>query len=395
MKTKKRKLLTTLLLTAALAFSIVSTPFADAFVTASAASTATDPNAVREIPVTYMDSFVENYLGDNALKEDVAKDYGHKSDKVAYTYQFTLDKASYVNICAVAKVFAYNFYGDYELYLSTSKDQFTKKIADEFADGTKQTNYIMSLEPGTYYLQLALVPDGYAFMDGAYTYVNVIAQPLTARTGNVLGSSMENAIPVTKNVPANGAITGMDKNRSVVMESNSVQQQYFKIDLPNASKLSLSLVASRCFGITTFSNYSLTMHLLDTSGRDLKAFDNGYGYHNSITATTDVLPKGTYYVKVSYPGHCEMTLTADYTGSANKAIKTLKVTAKKNKKKITVTSVKNASVKIKIGKKTYKGKTNKKGTAVIKTAKLKKGTTVKVTVSKSGYQSKTKKVKIK
>ena len=142
--------------------------------------------------------------------------------------------------------------------------------------------------------------------------------------------------------------------------------------------------------------------MLDSTGKDLKSFDNGYNNQNSITATTDTLPKGTYYVKVSYPGHCEMSLTANYSGSdasvnntSAKTIKTIKVTAKKNTKKITVKSIKKASVKIKIGKKSYKGKTNKKGTAVIKTAKLKKGTKVKVTISKSGYKTKSKTIKVK
>lgn len=55
-----------------------------------------------------------------------------------------------------------------------------------------------------------------------------------------------------------------------------------------------------------------------------------------------------------------------------------------------------ATVKISIGKKTYKAKTNAKGTFAIKLkSKLKKKTSIKMTVSKSGYKTTSKIFKVK
>lgn len=91
-----------------------------------------------------------------------------------------------------------------------------------------------------------------------------------------------------------------------------------------------------------------------------------------------------------------------------KKIGTCKITAKKGKKSITVKTVKKAKVTITLskkiirsGKKTVKKITvsaakNKAGTVTVKlSSKLKKGMKVKVTVTKSGYETKTKNVKVK
>lgn len=81
-----------------------------------------------------------------------------------------------------------------------------------------------------------------------------------------------------------------------------------------------------------------------------------------------------------------------------KAIKKLTVTAKRGKKKITGKTIKKATIKVKIGRKTYKTKSNAKGKFTIKLkgkTKLKKGQKVKITVSKKGYKSKSKTIKVK
>jgi len=81
-----------------------------------------------------------------------------------------------------------------------------------------------------------------------------------------------------------------------------------------------------------------------------------------------------------------------------KAIKKLTVTAKRGKGKISGKTLKKATIKIKIGKKTYKVKSNAKGKFTVKLkgkAKLKKGQKVKVIVSKKGYKTKSKIFKVK
>lgn len=80
-----------------------------------------------------------------------------------------------------------------------------------------------------------------------------------------------------------------------------------------------------------------------------------------------------------------------------KSISTLKLTKyKKGSKSITGKTIAKATVKISIGKKTYKVKSNSKGKFTVKLkAKLKKKDSIKMTVSKSGYTSKSKTFKIK
>lgn len=94
------------------------------------------------------------------------------------------------------------------------------------------------------------------------------------------------------------------------------------------------------------------------------------------------------------------------TVSKKKGINKLKVTAKKGKKQIVVQTIAGAKVKVSMqkkyirsGKKKVKTMTvsagkNKKGKITIKLSeKLKKGMKIKVTVSKTGYQTRTKSVK--
>lgn len=79
-----------------------------------------------------------------------------------------------------------------------------------------------------------------------------------------------------------------------------------------------------------------------------------------------------------------------------KVIKTIKATAKKGKKVVSGTTLKKATVKVKIGKKTYKVKSDSKGKYKIKLkSKLKKGTKITITVSKKGYKTKSKSLKVK
>lgn len=80
-----------------------------------------------------------------------------------------------------------------------------------------------------------------------------------------------------------------------------------------------------------------------------------------------------------------------------KTISTLKLTKyKKGSKKITGKTLKKATVKVVVNKKTYTAKANAKGAFTVKLkSKLKKNAKIKVTVSRSGYKAKTKTFKVK
>lgn len=85
------------------------------------------------------------------------------------------------------------------------------------------------------------------------------------------------------------------------------------------------------------------------------------------------------------------------TPKPKKSISVLKLTKyKKGTKKISGKTIGKATVKISVGKKTYKAKSNGKGTFTIKLkSKLKKKASIKMTVSKSGYKTKSKTFKVK
>lgn len=86
------------------------------------------------------------------------------------------------------------------------------------------------------------------------------------------------------------------------------------------------------------------------------------------------------------------------TVTKKKVIKKLKVTAKRGKRKISGKTIKRATIKIIISKKTYTTKSNEKGKFTIKLKgkmKLKKGQKVKVTVAKKGYKTKSRTLKVK
>lgn len=82
---------------------------------------------------------------------------------------------------------------------------------------------------------------------------------------------------------------------------------------------------------------------------------------------------------------------------AKKKIKTLKlIKYKKGNKKVTGKTLKKAKVTVRVKKKKYKARADKKGKFTVKLKKkLKGGTKIRVTVSRSGYRTRTKSFKVK
>ena len=172
---------------------------------------------------------------------------------------------------------------------------------------------------------------------------------------------------------------------------------------------------------TTYNvNKNLVTSLTDSQGNPLKGFNVTVDLNGAKTYTTNsngqiiiniakLVPK-TYTAKLTFKGN------DNYLNSA----KNVKVTVKKAKPKIVAKkktfkkskkvkkysivlkdnrgkAIKKASVSIKVGKKTFKAKTNSKGKATFKLKKLTKKAKYKAKVTFKGdkyYNKVTKKVKI-
>lgn len=145
---------------------------------------------------------------------------------------------------------------------------------------------------------------------------------------------------------------------------------------------------------------------------DIDVYRNGkyfadYWFYNSRVFPVSEWKVGTYKIVIkpcnSFTTPKELSFTVKIT-KAKTSVKAPKITAKYKKSKyfkITVKSnkkaVKKLLLKVKIGKKTYKIKTDSKGIAKFNTKKLKKGTyKVKITSGNTNYAvSKTSTIKIK
>lgn len=119
-------------------------------------------------------------------------------------------------------------------------------------------------------------------------------------------------------------------------------------------------------------------------------------------------PEGDHYRDDSYATPPDTTIQGpsvtppsvinpSVTPKPKKSISVLKLTKyKKGTKKISGKTIGKATVKISVGKKTYKAKSNGKGTFTINLkSKLKKKASIKMTVSKSGYKTRSKTFKVK
>ncbi len=173
---------------------------------------------------------------------------------------------------------------------------------------------------------------------------------------------------------------------------------------------------------TTYNvNKNLVVTLKDANGNPLSGVDvivnlNGAKTYTTVdngqikVSTKGLAPKA-YAAKITFNG------TAKY----NQATKSVKVTVKKANPKLTAKAktfkqsvktkkysvtlktnlnkaIKNAKVTLKVNKKTYTAKTNKKGVAIFKITKLTKKGTFKATITYKGnayYNKVTKKVNIK
>lgn len=308
-------------------------------------------------------------------------DFSQKTGKFTdtYYYQFTLDSPSYIFLKEYASLWKWNFSGNIKFYISSSQAFLEESVIDAWADGCN-ASYGNLYDAGTYYLKVELVfTDSKDSLDKASPFYSfsIFAQPVT-RTGMTDGSSRSNAIQLKSGEYCSGII------------SKQTTKQYFSFRQSSDGDFKTDIVASVPAG---WENSPMTVKLYNEAGAELKNSSLGGYYGNNITFSMDGLAKGSYYIEVvsdtANVHGCILNVNASYQHTAKLDAPKLK-SYKAGAKKITGTAVKGSKVTVKIGKKSYTATVKKKTFTIQLDSALKKGQTIKVKATKSGYtQSKT------
>lgn len=363
----------------------------------------------KNAPVNVVDSVMMTDFSSEALTFDWDKTDDRANS--VYKVKFVLEKPAYVNLTIFSNVQYENWgnLGCLSTISLTSQNGNVIQLVDDMLDGNKTLNKQLALEKGTYYI----VYDGLAHKENygaeaeGYVSTTVEAQYIS-RTGDALGASNNTAISVTNN------------QKAVGITSTMYREQYFKFTLSQKSKVNFDLSVAQtpsCFtsgvsyAIISANGVSYTEQL--TKQKHLQwpilyqEYQLGDGYATSCNTGSVNLPAGTYYLKVSavkngYVNSVEVTPHITNVATqvektpvvkATPKLKTPKLTKyKKKTKKITGTATKGATVKVKVGKKTYTVKANSKGKFTVKLkTKLKKKTKITVYATKKGYKKSSKK----
>ena len=320
----------------------------------------------------------------------------------AYKLYFNVETLEYVHINLKSDVSYQNYksLGAIGAISLNTQSGFQIKQLDNGLSKHEQIDKYFVLEKGTYYIYINGLSDPNSYGKNAEgTITTLIEAEKLSRTGNVTGQK-KNAIKLA------------DKKTSVGYISNTTSDQFFTFTVKDESTVKLNFYTTNTSDL--FSK-NLNYKLYSETGKDYSseiAIKTKEGYNHTqcslgkgffyqmpdVGTATVTLPKGVYYFQFSakekYKDATEIAVGLNVSPLPKKISK-LSVTAKKNTKKVVVNTIAKASVKVTVGKKTYKGKTNAKGAVTLKTSKLKKGTKVKVTVTKSGYKNRTKTVKVK
>lgn len=319
-----------------------------------------------------------------------------------YKVKFTLDQPAYVKV-SVNSTICYNGLSSLGVLKSAIITTINGKIIGESIGtsmGSIFTNeeYVsyLILEKGTYYVVYNGKGNSSYCRDSKGSVTTTIEAEDVMRTGNVTGVSSKSMIPLTNNKAGYGYI------------SNLYSEQYFKFTVTKQSKVSLDMsIADTPSCFTPVIKYELfsiggvsyteklkkqknSAQYSTTERRQLGEEGSFNNFPKSGSTGYVTLPKGTYYLKISgISGYSAIKVTPHITEI--KSTPTLKAPKlkkyKKNTKKITGTATKKATVKIKVGKKTYTVKANAKGKFTVKLkAKLKRKTKIVVYAKLKGYK---------
>lgn len=319
--------------------------------------------------------------GGVSVKRDVTDDFVRETTKQSYYWRFKIERPSFVRITSYADVYKYNYNGDSCLYLGVN-DTCPNKFIDGWANG-KEYVFDTLLEKGTYYIRQDITQktnDVSCINSEPTLSLMIETQDIPKRTGKQSGVNKDGAIPVKSNTVAYGVISGQTSMGSFPV--NSLGNQYFVINVKKKTTLNYRVVFNR-YGNLGFL-HDKVLKIQDDLGMNLVNKKNYTG--NLITGSVALPKAGTYYIIVSSKRFASVGVNLAWKDSTPKVVLRVNI-IKKNSKKVSGTATNNATIKVKIGKKTYKGKA-KNGKFSIKVGKIKKNTIVKVSASKSGCKSK-------
>ncbi|WP_455718212.1 hypothetical protein [Anaerosporobacter sp.] len=299
-------------------------------------------------------------------------------------FKFTLDQTSYVTLAAKYDTVKYNFQSNVYTALSSSETFASTILEWEAWSNGESKNGTALLEAGTYYIKIKTVytgdvKDRYSKENGGYTTVGVVAQPIT-RTKDSQGNTLKNAINLTADT------------YSVGLTSVSYKKQYFKFKLSKKSDITVKVAQSCPTNLDLSEN---NIELLDSDG--MRVENSATLKVNKDTVSLNyTLEPGTYYILATATSNdktaaAEINVKYTVNKTYKSKIGTLKVSnAKRGTSTISGKSIASANITVTLNGKTYKTKTSKTGSfKVTVKSKLKKGTKIKVTATKSGFTKKT------
>lgn len=344
---------------------------------------------------------------------------GLESVTDVYKVKFTLREAAYVKISVSSTV----EYGNTEMFGTLKACKIVtaggKQVGEYMGNGgiyaKKMYEQYLMLEQGTYYVVYEGKVDKYYGQQSSGNVSTVVEAQYVARTGNVTGISNDTMIPLVNGQTSSGYV------------SNLYGEQYFKFTINSKSRIAFDLsvagtpscykpdVSYDLLAYGSGESYQKFMKPQDSSTflgspQYWLSADNSYvgTYPTSGNTGYVTLEKGTYYLKISRNstkaanvGCIQVTPiiiplnedsgNADTIKNEAKKIKITKISLKRGKKKISGRTVGNATVSVRVYKKTYSVKSDSKGKFTVKLKrKLKKNQKITVTVKKNGV----KKVKI-
>ncbi|OMC89211.1 hypothetical protein BK128_04620 [Viridibacillus sp. FSL H7-0596] len=289
------------------------------------------------------------------------------NDNVDY-YHVKLNKAGLFSI----ELSSYMKYLDVEMF-----DEDNDKIMNNW-DFTG-ANYINPitwkkseyLEPGNYTIKVA--------MDSNYTGKYKIKTTFTAANNNEKESNNGRDL-AQRLTPNTQKITGLISWNDTV--------DYYQVKLNKAGLFSINL--------SSYMNYLDVEVFNENNEKIMGRWDfTGANINNPIPWTnTTNLSKGTYIIKISmdsgYTGKYKLAVSVPHLLPKEPQVNKVK----KNSTRVTGASYKNSTVYVKIGSKTYTGKSNNLGKFSIKIAKAIKGKKVYVSVKTAAGKSAFKVVKV-
>lgn len=365
----------------------------------------------KNAPVNVVDSVMMTDFSSEALTFDWDKTDDRANS--VYKVKFVLDKPAYVNLTIFSNVCedGWNNLGRLSTINITSQNEKVIQVLSSALSANESLNTQLALEKGTYYIVYNGLEDKDNYGKTAEgTVSTTVEAQYVSRTGDALGASSNNAINVTNN------------QKAVGITSTMYREQYFKFTLSQKSKVNFDLSIAQtpsCFtngisyaiisanGVSYTEQFPKQKGIEYGEGYKLGNDFSAYVYPASCNTGSATLDAGTYYLRVT-PLQDKWINTVEVTPhitnvvtqvqkppvvNATPKLKAPKLTKyKKKTKKITGTATKGATIKVKVGKKTYTVKANSKGKFTVKLkTKLKKKTKITVYATKKGYKNSSKK----